>query len=386
MSSHMNETINALNETINAFGVEREVAALQQTLQEAHDVCQAIRAGQVDAVVVGQTDEEKRVLLLSGAYTRYRQLVEDMAQGAVTVSKSGEILFANHSLAAMLEEPLIDLFRTTLAQWVAAGDRGRIAPLLAPHAGEGDVEVDLARRSGATQPVRFSVVTSSDDFVTLLVTPIVREQANEAEATLEAIRKGAVDAFVVGGRQVMMLDSASAPYRTLVERMRQGAVTVQPDGNIVYANERFVAMIGVPHGRLIGSTLSGLVAESDRAAFASMLAARESAQAEVKLRCANGERPVMQATMTSLDGHKLFLFTDLTEQKRHEASDERTRKFLGMLAHEFRNILGPIGNSVEVLKRKNLDADGQKSVDMIERQTGRLLGLVEDLRRINPRE
>jgi nitrogen-specific signal transduction histidine kinase len=168
--------------------------------------------------------------------------------------------------------------------------------------------------------------------------------------------------------------------------MRQGAVTVQADATIVYANERFISMIGVPNGRLIGSRLTELIAESDRAAFGSMLAARESSQGELRLRCANGDRPVTQATMTSLAGHKLFLFTDLTEQKRHEASDERTRKFLGMLAHEFRNILGPIANSTEVLKRKNLDADGQKSVDVIERQTSRLLGLVEDLRRINPRE
>jgi PAS domain S-box-containing protein len=375
-----------MNQTINPVGVELEIAMLQQTLQEAHDVCQAIRTGQVDAVVVGQTDEEKRVLLFSGAYTRYRQLVEDMAQGAVTVSKSGEILFTNHSFAAMLEEQLIDLFHTTIGTWVVAEDRAKFAPLIAPRPGQRDVEVALARRNKSKLRVRFSVVTSSDDFVTLLVTPVANDQVNEAEATLEAIRKGAVDAFVVGGKQVMMLDSASAPYRTLVERMRQGAVTVQTDGSIVYANERFISMIGVPHGRLIGSHLSELITEGDRAAFASMLAAREGAQAELKLRCGNGERPITQATMTSLDGHKLFLFTDLTEQKRHEASDERTRKFLGMLAHEFRNILGPIGNSVEVLKRKNLDADGQKSVDMIERQTGRLLGLVEDLRRINPRE
>lgn len=37
-------------------------------------------------------------------------------------------------------------------------------------------------------------------------------------------------------------------------------------------------------------------------------------------------------------------------------------------------------------KTKSLDADGQKAVEVIERQTSRLLGLVEDLRRINPRE
>jgi PAS domain S-box-containing protein len=376
-----------MDQSPSALTAELEIVALRQSLQEAHDVCQAIRAGEVDAVVVGRSEEEKRVLLLSGAYTRYRQIVEDMAQGAVTLSKSGEILFANHSFAGMLNEQLLDLFRTTLSQRVAAEDRDRFASLLLAHAGQRDVEIQLARRNATRLGVRLSMVTSSDDFITLLVTPLAsREQVDEAQATLEAIRKGAVDAFVVGGRQVMLLDSATAPYRTLVERMRQGAVTVQPDGIIVYANERFISMIGVPYGRLIGSPLSALVAESDRAAFASMMAARDNSQAELKLRCGNGERPVTQATMTSLDGHKLFLFTDLTEQKRHEASDERTRKFLGMLAHEFRNILGPIGNSAELLKRKSLDADGQKAVEVIERQTSRLLGLVEDLRRINPRE
>jgi PAS domain S-box-containing protein len=369
------------------LAAELEVMALRQTLQEAHDVCHAIRSGEVDAVVVGKEDEEKRVLLFSGAYARYRQLVEDMAQGAVTVSKSGEILFANHAFASMLGEPLIDLFRTTLTRWLDPADRDAFRPMLAPRAGQGDVEVALVQRGGRRQRARFSMVSASDDFVTLLVTQLASsESIEEAEATLEAIRRGAVDAFVVGGKQVMLLDSATAPYRTLVEKMRQGAVTVQPDGTVVYANERFISMIGVPHGRLIGSPLSAHVAEGDRPAFASMLAARDNAQAELKLRCGNGDRPVVQAHMTSLDGHKLFLFTDVTEQKRHEASDERTRKFLGMLAHEFRNILGPIGNSVQVLKHKELDADAQKSLELIERQTGRLLGLVEDLRRINPRE
>jgi PAS domain S-box-containing protein len=369
------------------LAIELEAIALRQSLQEAHEVCHAIRSGEVDAVVVGKEEEEKRVLLFSGAYARYRQLVEDMAQGAVTVSRSGEILFANHAFAAMLQEQLIDLFRTTLARWVAPADSQKFAPLLAPRAGQPDVDVALVQRGGSRQRVRFSVVSASDDFVTLLITQLASsESIAEAEATLEAIRRGAVDAFVVGGKQVMLLDSATAPYRTLVEKMRQGAVTVQTDGTVVYANERFISMIGVPQGRLIGSPLSAYVTEADRPAFASMLAVRESAQAELRLRCGNGERPVVQASMTSMDGHKLFLFTDVTEQKRHEASDERTRKFLGMLAHEFRNILGPIGNSVQVLKKKELDADAQKSLDQIERQTGRLLGLVEDLRRINPRE
>jgi PAS domain S-box-containing protein len=365
---------------------EYEIAALRESLHEAQEICRAIKHGEVDAVVVGQTDEQKRVLLLSGAYTRYRQIVEDMLQGAVTISGSGDILFANHSFAAMVGESPLDLFRTSLERWVAPGDRGHIETLKSGRLGQRDVELTLTRRDGFALPVRVSLVSAGDDFVTVLVTDLSARQneQREAEATLEAIRKGAVDAFVVGGKQVMMLETANTLYRAMVERMRQGAVTIAGGGEIVYANERFVSMVRIPHGRVIGSRLVELIAEADRPTFDAMLPAKENAQAELRLRSANGERLVTLATMTTLDGHKLFLFADLTEQKRHEASDERTRKFLGMLAHEFRNILGPIGNSVALLKKSQLDAEPRKAVEVIERQNARLLGLVEDLRRINP--
>src|SRR6266436_6269328 len=101
---------------------EYEIAALRESLREAEDICRAIKHGEVDAVVVGKADEQKRVLLLSGAYARYRQLVEDMAQGAVAIAGSGDILFSNYSFAAMVGESPIDLFRTSLERWVAAKD------------------------------------------------------------------------------------------------------------------------------------------------------------------------------------------------------------------------------------------------------------------------
>ena len=369
--------------------LEHEIAALRESLREAEDICHAIKHGEIDAVVIGKSDEQRRVLLMSGAYTRYRQLVEDMAQGAVTIASSGEILFSNHSFAAMLGELPPDLFHTPLRRWVAAEDRAHIETLMAGQLGQHDIELALKRRDGGALPVRESLVSASDEFVTLLVTDVGAQQRQneEAAATLEAIRKGAVDAFVVEGKEVFLLETANSLYRTLVERMRQGAVTVTGSGEIVYANERFVAMIAMPHAHLVGSQLDELIAESDRPAFEAMLPARDNAQAELRLRSANGQRPVTLASMTTMDGHKLFLFTDLTEQKRHEASDERTRKFLGMLAHEFRNILGPIGTSVQLLKSgEPLEAEGQKAVEVIERQSARLLGLVEDLRRINPRD
>jgi PAS domain S-box-containing protein len=360
--------------------------ALREQFQDAEAICHALSSGEVDAVVVGRTDDEKRVLLLSGAYTRYRQLVEDMIQGAVTITGSGEILFANHAFADMAGVALLDLSRAPLQKFVAPADHAKLDQLFKPSAGQRDTELSLVRPDGTRAHVRASVVSSSEDFVTLLLTPLALREQDDAEATIDAIRKGSVDAFVVGGKQVVVLDSAQAHYRTLVERMRQGAVTVESDGTIVYANERFIATIGMPHGHVVGQPLSSMIAEGDRAALKTMLAGGENAQAEIRLRCANGSRPVVLASMTSLDGHKLFLFTDLTEQKRHEASDERTRRFLGMLAHEFRNILAPISSATQLLKAKATDPECQKAADVIERQTSRLVALVDDLRRVNPKE
>jgi hypothetical protein len=43
-----------------------------------------------------------------------------------------------------------------------------------------------------------------------------------------------------------------------------------------------------------------------------------------------------------------------------------------MMAHEFRNILGPIRNSVEALRlREGLDDECRKLVDVVDRQSSR---------------
>jgi PAS domain-containing protein len=64
-------------------------------------------------------------------------------------------------------------------------------------------------------------------------------QLAEAEDTLQAIRSGAVDAVVVDGAdgpRIYTLKGADEPYRILVERMQEGAVTLSEDGTVLFAN------------------------------------------------------------------------------------------------------------------------------------------------------
>jgi PAS domain S-box-containing protein len=364
-----------------------ELAVLRERLDEVEDLRRAITAGAVDAFVVGPGDENKRVLMLSGAHQRYRQLVEDMQQGALTISGKGEILFANHSFAAMVGQRPIDLFRTNLAHHLAPEARTQIDRLLAPRAGH-DVETNLVR-AGEETPVRMSLVSASDDFITYIVTDL-GIPAEETVATMHAIRNGEVDALVVNEDKVVLLDPAQALYQAAVDRMQQGAVMLSPEHRIVYSNDRFAAMAGVPRERVLGSDLLKYLVEPDRVTFSTALAACQgkAAQAAVRIARANGSAMSVAATLFSMnDGRCMCLFTDTTEQRRHFEADERNRKFLGMLAHEFRNMLGPIRNSVELLKLARLeDPQLVRAVESIERQSNRMLQLVEDLRTVNPKE
>lgn len=75
---------------------------------------------------------------------------------------------------------------------------------------------------------------------------------------------------------------------------------------------------------------------------------------------------------------------DLTERKRAEAAmQEESRQkdeFLAMLAHELRNPLAPIRNAVYVLRHGgDVEPRMQRYCDMIDRQVGHMVRLVDDL-------
>lgn len=74
----------------------------------------------------------------------------------------------------------------------------------------------------------------------------------------------------------------------------------------------------------------------------------------------------------------------LAERQRIEnalkAADRRKNEFLAMLGHELRNPLAPIKNAAQIMKKMNVtDPKLQTVQQVIDRQTGHLARLVEDL-------
>ena len=379
-----------------AASLEVEIAALRERLQEAEDVRRAISHGEVDAFVVGPHDDDKRVLLLAGAYSRYRQLLDEMDHGTVTVGAQGEILFANRRFANIVGAALGELYRGALADYLHAEDRAAVAAMLTtPQAGEEGTTVRILRPGGGTVRARVALASSWESYSTLVFADLSEDEAvAEAQQTLDAIRRGEVDAFVMG-ETVVTLNAARDPYQVLADRIQQGALTLSAQGAILYANARLVRLLGVPGERLLGTSLESYVVPADRRLLGALLASPNghargnggTTQAELRLRRATGETvQVMLGVAALAGGQSMCLVTDVTEAKRHQSADERTRKFLGMLAHELRNMLNGMNLSVEQLKREEDRAERARAIESLERQMHRMLQVVEDLRTINPQD
>ena len=373
-----------------ARDLEREIQALRERLEEAEQMRRAISHGEVDGFVVGPSEEDKKVLLLAGAYSRYRQLIDEMEQGTVTVDTAGAILFANRRFAQIVGAGLGELHRAALTDYLHADDRAAVAALLTtPSADEEGMVVRVMRPTGALLRARLSLASTWESYATLVLADLSDEDmAEEARQTIDAIRRGEVDAFVMGD-MVVTLTNARDPYHMLADRIQQGALTLSARGRIVYANSRFSRMLGVAANRLVGTSLESHAVATDRAALSAVLAGlnRNGSQAETRLRRADGESIQALVSVAPLaDGQRMCLVTDLTDLKRHQASDERTRKFLGILAHEFRDRLNAMQTSINALKSRELDPECATAVESIAQHSEKMRQVVNDLRMINPLE
>jgi PAS domain S-box-containing protein len=297
---------------------------------EAAATVRAIHRGEIDALVVAEDEDDPKVLLLGAAGRRYRQFVEHMRDGAVTLSDDGDVLYANPSFATMVGYLPAELVGLQLADFVDEASRPLLEALRDGRRGSGShAEVSISRRNGGTFRAVLTPLPASDDYGTsLLVADLtMRQRLDEAEETLRAIGSGEVDAFVVeregASNEVQTLSGAHRPYRVMVERMQQGAVTLSAEGDILYTNQPFADMLGHPLGALIGMPLAQLVTPADRTLLAALVAAEHGAATQGELTLLQkdgGHVPVLVGVaLLPEEGGVCLIVTDLTTQKAYEA-------------------------------------------------------------------
>jgi PAS domain S-box-containing protein len=154
---------------------------------------------------------------------------------------------------------------------------------------------------------------------------------DDAEQVIRAIHHGDVDAFVVmkgTDPQVVTLAGADEPYRVLVQRMNEGVLTVDPDGYILFVNDRLSELTGFPTDDLIDRHVATLFAGDPpalvpEASLEAILLRRDDSHLPVKV----WARPITLEEKAAT----LITLTDLSIYRRAEqlaAAERFTRSIL----------------------------------------------------------
>jgi len=310
-----------------------ELAALRQQLQEAEDLITAIRTGSIDALAI-QSADGPRIFTLEGADQVYRNLIEQMSEGALLLGADGTIIYANASLAALLGRPLPELMGRPLFPLVAPADVDQAQALVARGWAADRVqgEVALLTATGLSRPFSLSLRVLAFPHAAVLGVIATDLSAQQAMSRMQA--QVAQQEMHLAQQRLALQEQeaarrageqAAAEATRLLEGIPQIAWTTTSLGEHIRFNRRWFVYTGLPATNDPPRHLWDCVDPADvgaaEARWLHSLRTHEALELECRLRNAAGEyRWMLGRALPSYNERGELLewigtYTDIDEQK-----------------------------------------------------------------------
>ncbi|MEO7852991.1 MAG: ATP-binding protein [Rubrivivax sp.] len=370
-----------------------EVAALRSRLDEAEQTLHAIRAGEVDALVVGNA-----VYTLDSANAALNRVRGDvlaqMKDAVMAVDLEDRLIYINPAAeqqygtlaSEALGYPLSKIYRP---HWYADGHRvAAMAALRDSGSWRGELLHVLARGDELHVEITVSALHDAEDGVTgrLIVSRDVSERYRAAAALREAMTQ---------------LEQRQLEFSTLVENTpfvfarfdRDLRHTYVSPVIEQYSGRKPVEFIGRRHEETgVPALLAQEWDEQLRHVFATgrMHTGRFSFNNPEGVVRHFDFRLIAERNSAGAIDSVLSIAIDVTEREAADAerraaeaslreADRRKDVFLATLAHELRNPMAPIGNSLQIMRLSPDPHAHAAARSVIERQLQQLMHMVEDL-------
>ena len=293
-----------------------ELEDLRTRLAEAEETLRAIRGGEVDALVIA-SDQGERIQILGEGDLIYRQFIETLSEGTVTMSKNGDILSCNAALAKTLHRPIVQILGTAMRDHLSPEDHEAFGAILAQAGTESRrLKIHLKTAEGFLVPVYLSATqlrSATPELVLCLVLTDL-EEVISAETTLR---------------------ESEHRYRELLELAPVG-IAVYSEGKIVFTN---------PAGaRLLGASSEGLLVGKPIAEFIHPDGLEESQSRMRRMMAGEAGLYPAEDVFLKLDGTPInvelisaplsyrgipavqTIITDITRRKQNEAERDRLQR------------------------------------------------------------
>ncbi|MFG4004052.1 ATP-binding protein [Flavobacterium aquidurense] len=232
----------------------------------------------------------------------------------------------------------------------------------------------------------------------------LKEQLYESNSIVDAIKDGDVDALVVnnnGVPQLYSLETADYTFRLLIEKFRQGALSISRNGLILYCNDYFSKLIGIPSEKIIGNYLHEYFNNAEH--FVPVIEAlKYGVTTHEILFKTQDEKKVFPAYIALTDLEPAvqgigIVITDLTEKKKHEDAliqhqkeleekiselnriNANLEEFIHVISHDLKEPLRKIVMYNGRIDAAYLSEADTKSMNVMKVSALRLNSLVDDL-------
>ena len=205
-----------------------------------------------------------------------------------------------------------------------------------------------------------------------------RRQLYEVNETIEAIRTGQVDGLVLRNgneHQLFTLKTADHAYRVFIEKMTEGAVTLDREGIILYANSQFASMVGMPLSEVMGRSLKDFIDDAYKSCYEELFQCAWTSDCKGELEIFNKQKNVsVLLSITPLplphDVSLSIIITDLSAQKatqkqleENNTELERLNKNLEISNHDLQQFASVASHDLQEPVRKMLLFANQLKMD-----------------------
>lgn len=388
-------------------GLKAELYETQYRLEEANDMIEAIRNGDVDALVM-KAEDGHQLYTLRTSDQAYRIFIEQMTTGAVTLNHDGVIFYSNSRFAEILGLPLEKIVGKIFCNFIVEDEREYCKTVIHNAWASGSkTEFNMAVH-GAKVPVLLSLQTlllEEGPAMSCIITDLTVQKTQqrlleEKNTALEQARQVAIklnnNLELTVRERTRELYANQERLSRILETIAEGIAITDNTGQLTYANPMAQQILGLtqsqnknrvydnpkwPNYRLDGTPLPG----NEHPMSVAIATGEPVYDHEIAIQPPDNDRFYISINAAPIRDEQgaiigaIGTFMDVTHRRK---AIQQKDEFISVASHELKTPITSLKGSLQLLYRmkdKPDPATFARFVEQANKSLNKVSVLVDDL-------